>query len=157
MNELKFETSIRAPIGQVFSLLSELRDYGFWLPRSSAFHGTTEISPGPIAVGTTYIEKSPSGTRVGRVVAFERPHRIDFEQPMTMRPEFLGSIGIKLHHDLSTTLGVTRVRRSLELSPSGPVTWFMPFVRRAFEAENDRMLAALKQAAEALEAAGKRP
>jgi len=43
MAELRFETDLHASAEQVFSLLAQLRDYDRWLPRSSAFHGTTEI------------------------------------------------------------------------------------------------------------------
>ena len=43
MVELSFEAEIRASAERVFSLLLELRDYDRWLPRSSAFHGTSKI------------------------------------------------------------------------------------------------------------------
>jgi uncharacterized protein YndB with AHSA1/START domain len=66
---LRFETDVAANIERVFMLLAELRDYDRWLPRSSAFKGTSEISDGPIALGTTYVEPGPLGVRHGRVTA----------------------------------------------------------------------------------------
>jgi 3-methyladenine DNA glycosylase Tag len=66
---------------RVFSLLVELRNYDEWLPRSSAFRGTSEIFPGPIAVGTTYVERGPLGVRHGIVTHIVRPTELDFEQP----------------------------------------------------------------------------
>lgn len=101
MVELKFEAEIRASAERVFSLLAELRDYDRWLPGSSAFHGTVSISEGPIAVGTTYVEPGPLGTRHGIVREMDRPTRLAFEQPMTLKPPFLGVIGIKLWHALT--------------------------------------------------------
>ena len=95
MIELRWETTIRASAELVFSLLADLRDYDRWLQRSSAFHGTNEISAGPIAVGTTYVEPGPFGVRHGKVTEFISPIRLSFEQPMTMKPKALGVIGIR--------------------------------------------------------------
>ncbi len=101
MVELRFEADIEATAERVFSLLVELRDYDRWLPPSSAFHGTTRISDGPIGIGTTYVEPGPFGTRHGVVTALVRPTQLDFEQPMTLRPRFLGVLGIRLFHTLT--------------------------------------------------------
>jgi uncharacterized protein YndB with AHSA1/START domain len=146
--ELSFEADIQASAERVFSLLADLRHYAEWLPGSSAFHGTTEISEGPIGVGTTYVERSPVGVRHGVVTALVRPTRLDFEQPMTLKPRLLGSIGIKLSHTLTPAAGTVHVLRRLELAPHGPVTLLMPLILRAFRAENERMMRALKAFAE---------
>jgi uncharacterized protein YndB with AHSA1/START domain len=146
--ELRWETEIRARADVVFSLLAELGDYDRWLPRSMAFHGTTHISEGPIGVGTTYIEAGPLGTRHGKVTKFERPTQLDFEQPMTLRPEVLGVIGIRLFHTLTQGSDSVHVLRVVQLSPRGSVKLVMPLVVRAFRAENDRMLRMLKEFAE---------
>jgi hypothetical protein len=88
-----------------FSLLAGLRNNDRWLPRSTAFNGATKISEGPIAVGTTYIEPGPLGTRYGKVTELDRPTRLNFEQPMTMKPRVLGVIGIRLFHTLAPGAG----------------------------------------------------
>jgi len=149
MIELRFERRIRADAERVFGLLADLRDYDRWLPPSAAFHGTTRISGGPIGVGTTYVEQSPAGVRHGRVTALVRPTRLDFEQPMTLRPAILGEIGIKLFHTLDhQEVQSVHLLRRLELTPRGPVTWFMPLAVRAFRAENERMMTLLAAFAE---------
>jgi hypothetical protein len=148
MIALSWEADIAADADEVFSLLVELRDYGRWLPNSSAYHGTLEISDGPIRVGTTYIEPGPLGTRIGRVTKLIRPTALDFEQPMTMRPSFLGLIGIRLFHTISAQANLAHLVRRLELSPRGPVKLARPLVVRAFTAENERMMQALKTFAE---------
>jgi uncharacterized protein YndB with AHSA1/START domain len=146
--ELRWETEIRASAERVFSLLVELRDYDHWLPRSASFRGTIEISQGPIAVGTTYVEPGPLGTRYGRLTELVRPMRLNFEQPMTMKPRALGEIGIQLFHTLTPDAGSVRLLRVLELSPRGPVSLVMPVAVRLFRSENDRMMMALKDFAE---------
>ena len=148
MTTLRFEIEVTAGPQRVFSLLAGLRDYDRWLPRSGVFHGTSSISPGPINVGTTYVERSPFGVRNGRVTIFDPPHRLDFEQPMTLYPALFGTIGIRLFHELAATSSGMLLRRRLELDPSGPVALFMPIIARMFTAENRRMLLKLKEAAE---------
>jgi uncharacterized protein YndB with AHSA1/START domain len=149
MVELKFEADIRASAERVFSLLADLRDYDRWLPRSSAFHGTVTISEGPIAAGTTYVEPGPLGTRYGVVTEMERPARMAFEQPMTLKPRVMGVIGIRLLHTLTPRGAFVHLVRALELSPRGPIRLAMPFVVRMFRVENERMMRTLKTYAEA--------
>ena len=145
---LRFETDIQASAEQVFSLLVDLRNYDLWLPRSSAFHGTMDISEGPIDVGTTYIEPGPLGTRHGIVTRLVRPTCLDFEQPMTLRPKALGVIGIRLFHTLTPAANSVHILRKLELTPRGPVRLVMPLISGAFRTENERMMKILKEFAE---------
>jgi hypothetical protein len=146
--ELRWQTEIRARADVVFSLLAELREYDRWLPSSMAFHGTTQISEGAIGVGTTYIEAGPLGTRHGTVTRFERATRLDFEQPMSLRPGMMGAIGIRVFHTLTQGRDCVQVLRVVQLSPRGLVKFVMPLVVRAFRAENDRMMKMLKECAE---------
>jgi uncharacterized protein YndB with AHSA1/START domain len=149
MVDLKFEADIRASANRVFSLLAELRDYDRWLPGSSAFHGTVTISEGPIAVGTTYVEPGPLGTRHGVVTELDRPTRLAFEQPMTLKPRIMGVIGIRLLHTLTPHEASVHLLRALELSPRGAIRLAMPLVVRMFRVENERMMRTLKAYAEA--------
>jgi uncharacterized protein YndB with AHSA1/START domain len=147
--EFRFERLIRADAGFVFALLADLRDYDRWLPRSTAFHGTSRISEGPIRLGTTYIEESPVGVRHGIVTAFVPPTTLNFEQPMRSKSAVFGEIGIKLFHTLTPQTEGVLVLRQLQLTPKGPVRLFMPIIVRAFRTENERMMTALQSFAEA--------
>ncbi len=149
MIEFRFERFVRADAGFVFALLADLRDYDRWLPRSTAFHGTSRISEGPVRIGTTYIEESPVGVRHGTVTAFVLPTILNFEQPMQLKPAFSGEIGIKLFHTLTPQGERVQVLRQLQLTPKGPVTLLMPIIARAFRTENERMMTALQSFAEA--------
>lgn len=146
---MQWSVTIAAPAELVFDTIADLRAYDDWLPRSSAFHGTTILTDGPVTVGTRYVEPGPFGTRHGIVTRCSRPKRLDFEQPMTMRPALLGVIGITLTHEIEPAGPDTRLRRRLDLAPNGPARWFAPLLDRAFRAENERMLPILKQACEA--------
>ncbi len=132
MITLHWKADIRASAERVFSLLAELRDYDRWLPRSSAFRGTDNISEGPIAVGTTYVEPGPLRVRHGKVIEFVPPTSLSFEQPMTMKPKALGVIGIRLRHTLIPGVDTVHLRRELQLDPHGPVKFAMPLVVLAF-------------------------
>jgi uncharacterized protein YndB with AHSA1/START domain len=148
--QLDFETEIRASPATVFGLLADLRGYDRWLPHSSAFRGTVEISDGPIGVGTTYAEPTPNGVRHGRITVYEPNTRLRFEQPMTIRPRGVGVVEITVDVEL-TPAGDSAVhlRRTVTLSFSGPIRFVRAFVRRPFLVENGRLLAALKAHAEA--------
>jgi uncharacterized protein YndB with AHSA1/START domain len=147
--QLNFETEIRASAESVFALLVDLRNYDRWLPRSSAFHGTTEISDGPIGVGTTYIEPGPTGVRRGRITEYDPPTRLGFEQPMTMKPRVAGIIDIRLAHSLTPSADSVHLQRTIFLAFSGPVRFVQPLVKRSFVTENNRMMKALTAYAEA--------
>jgi hypothetical protein len=148
MIQLHWETGIDANAERVFTILLELRDYERWLPRSAAFKGTIAISEGTIAIGTTYTERGPLGTRYGKVTELIRPTQLNFEQPMVLRPRALGVIGIRLFHTLTPKNGSIQLVRRLELSPRGPVRLVMPLVVQLFRTENERMLSILKDYAE---------
>jgi uncharacterized protein YndB with AHSA1/START domain len=154
--ELSWETDIRASADEVFSLLAGLRDYDRWLGKSAAFRGTHEVSPGPIGAGTTYVEPGPAGTRYGTVTEFDPPGRLHFEQPMTMKPRALGTIGIKVFHTITPGVDGVHLTRRLQLSPSGPVSLLVPLMLGAFRRENERMMHALKEFAEREAASGPR-
>lgn len=149
MIKLEFEADIEATAERVFSLLADLRDYDRWLPGSQAFHGTVRISDGPIVVGTSYVEPGPLGRRHGVVTLMDRPTRLAFEQPMTLKPRFAGVIGIRLLHTLTPNGATVHLKRELELSPRGPIKLAMSLVVKMFRAENERMMRTLKAYAEA--------
>ncbi|TXH99595.1 MAG: hypothetical protein E6Q76_19575 [Rhizobium sp.] len=145
VESLVWETNIASSAEEVFSLLAGLRDYDRWLSGSQAYHGILQISDGPIAAGTTYVQPGPFGTRYGRVTSMLPPTELDFEQPMIMRPRLMGSIGIRLFHRIAVNEdGTVRLVRRLELSFQGPVKLLKSPIIRAFVTENERMMKALK-------------
>jgi hypothetical protein len=47
----------------IFDPIADMPNYGRWLPGSEAFGGTTEVSPYPVRLGTTYLDAGPAGQR----------------------------------------------------------------------------------------------
>jgi hypothetical protein len=82
MTEIAAEADIRCAAEQIFDLIIDFRGQDRWLTRSSAYHGTLEVSSDPVTLGTTYREPGPFGVRNGRVTEFERPTAITFHQPI---------------------------------------------------------------------------
>lgn len=138
---------IAADPASVFDLLADLHDYR-WLPSEGDYEGTSEISPPPVAVGTTYVEHSRRGVRRGRVVALDRPTRIAFHQPMTLRPRIAGTIDSTVTMTVAAAGDGTRVTRTVELGIPRRLAIVRGLVVGRYARESERMLRALKAAAE---------
>lgn len=149
----RVETLIETDRATIFDILADLRHYGDWLPHSLVFKGTTAISPGPIGVGTTYVETSPWGTRRGVVTVIDRPDRIAYWQPMTLSPRWLGTVFVRVEDSLAPVGFSTLLRRDLQLRFRGVVTLAAPIVARSFVSEIERIQKWLKSHAEARTAA----
>jgi uncharacterized protein YndB with AHSA1/START domain len=79
MGDIEFELrrAVRAPIGDVFARLADIGGHNEWMPRrGSILRETRQTSPGPVGVGTTYEDRTRTGTMPGDVAEYEPPHRI---------------------------------------------------------------------------------
>lgn len=143
------EAEMTASATDVFDVIADLRGYGNWLGRSTAYlRGTTDISPGPIGVGTTYVEREARGVRRGTVIECERPTRLSFRQPMTLRPRLFGTIDITVGYALTPAGESVHVDRDVAVSIPAWLRPFGPLVMRSFRSEGARTLRALKRFAE---------
>jgi uncharacterized protein YndB with AHSA1/START domain len=143
MLQLRFEADVPASAEAVFDAVVDLRGYGRWLGSSSEYAGTTEISTDPIATGTTYVERGPNGVRHGTVTEFDRPARVTFHQPMTMRPRLLGVIDIRVSYTLAPTPAGVHLTRLVTLRVGWPLRLLQPVVVRQIRAESQRTVDAL--------------
>jgi hypothetical protein len=138
------ETWIDSQPDLIFDVLIDLRSYDEWLPDSAVFRGTTAISRGAIGPGTTYIESSPWGIRRGQVVDMDRPVRISYHQPMTLRHVWMGTIDIHVDDLLTPVNTGTLVKQGLSLDIQGPARVFGSSIASSFVTEIKRMQAQLK-------------
>jgi uncharacterized protein YndB with AHSA1/START domain len=143
MTEIPSEADIRCPAERIFDLIIDFRGQDRWLTRSSAFHGTSEISSNPVTLGTTYREPGPFGVRNGTVTEFERPTKITFHQPMTMKLHS-GTVDVVLRYTLTPAAESTHVRRVVTLGIPRSLKLVRPLLVRAFRVESGRTLLALK-------------
>ena len=143
MPEVRSEADICCPAEKIFDVITNLKAQDRWLPKSSSFRGTTAISANPVTLGTTYREPGPFGVRNGTVTELERPVRITFHQPMTMRLH-AGTVDVTMRYVLVSGPGATRVSRTVTLGLPRSLRLFQPVLVRAFRTESARTLLALK-------------
>jgi hypothetical protein len=153
-----YETSIDAPAELLFRLLSDLPNYGDWLPGSEAFGRTADVEPYPVRRGTRYHDGKPDQAGKdwwGTVTGFQPPGSVDFHHTIHVK-QLLATIDVHIHYSLESDAGGTAVTRWLVLDVTMPVVFrpLRPLVTASFDKENVRTMASLKQHAEAQSSVG---
>jgi uncharacterized protein YndB with AHSA1/START domain len=75
--EFEIQRTVAAPIGEVFARLADIEGHNAWVPgRGSILRGTRQTSPGPVAAGTTYEDRTRMGTMPGEIAELDAPTRI---------------------------------------------------------------------------------
>jgi hypothetical protein len=144
MTEIRCTADIDGTAEQIFDIIVDLPGYHRWLSRSSAYGGTTEISSDPVAVGTTYFESGRGGVRNGRITELERPAKVTFHQPMTLRTPPLGTIDIQVRYALTPNGASTHLDRHVTLTLNWLLRLLQPVLLPQFRKESERTVAALK-------------
>jgi hypothetical protein len=148
----RFTARIKGSPEVIFDLIADMPNYGRWLPGSQAFGGTTEVSPYPVRLGTTYLDAGPAGQRPGSVTAYDPPKHIAFHHTMLLKQGPLrADIDVHVRYTLEPAEDGTFVLRDLDLAIQirGLMKIAEPLVRYAFGRENVRILAELKRYVEA--------
>jgi uncharacterized protein YndB with AHSA1/START domain len=147
MVEMPSEADIYCSAEKVFYLITDFRGQDRWLKKSSSFRGTDEVSTNPVTLGATYREPGPFGVRNGKVIELERPTKLTFHQPMTLK---LRSGTIDVRYTLTPRGDMTHVRRVVTIGVPRWLRLFRPVVAGQFRAESGRTLRALKAYADTL-------
>jgi uncharacterized protein YndB with AHSA1/START domain len=148
----RFTARIKGSPEIIFELIADMPNYGRWLPGSQAFGGTTQVSPYPVRLGTTYLDAGPAGQRPGSVTAYDPPKHIAFHHAMLLKQGPLtANIDVHVRYTLEPIEGGTFVLRELDLTIQMPGLMKIaePLVRYGFRKENVRILAELKRYVEA--------
>jgi hypothetical protein len=143
MTTIERRLDVAAAPELVFDVIADLHDY-HWLAPSGDYDGTSEISPPPVAVGTTYVERSRAGVRHGIVIALARPDVIAFRQPMTLKPRAAGTIDATVSMSVAATATGSRVTRTVELRIPKRLAPARSIIIGRYTSESERMLGALK-------------
>jgi hypothetical protein len=155
----KFYTaSIAGPAELLFQLLSDLPNYGDWLPGSTAFGRTTDVQPYPVQRGTRYHDGKPGEQGKdwwGTVTGFQPPGALDFQHTIRVA-QLRATVDVHIHYSLEAADGGTAVTRWLVLDVTMPAVFrpLRPLVTASFDKENVRTMAALKRYAEARSSTG---
>lgn len=148
-----YDTTVAAPPELVFRLLSDLPNYGDWLPGSDEYGRTTDVEPYPVRQGTRYHDGKPDEPGKdwwGTVTGFQQPGSLDFQHTIKVS-QLMGAIDVHIHYSLEPGDGGTHVTRWLLLDITMPAV-FRPaqrLITARFDKENLRTMAALKEYAEA--------
>ena len=140
----QFTARIEGSPETIFDLIADMPNYGRWLPGSEAFGGTTEVSPYPVRLGTTYLDAGPAGLRPGSVTGYDPPKSIAFHHTMLVkRGPLTADIEVHIRCTLEPVEGATSVIRALDLTIQIPglLKVAEPLVVSAFRKENVRILA----------------
>jgi carbon monoxide dehydrogenase subunit G len=148
-----YSSTVGAPPARLFDLISDMPNYGTWLPGSTAFQSTTDVEPYPVQLGSRYHDGKPGEPGKdwwGTVTGFQPPGSIDFHHTIHVK-QLRGIVEVHIHYSFEPEGPGTRVSRWLVLDISMPLA-FQPLrgiVTASFDKENVRTLAALKDYAEA--------
>lgn len=148
----RFTTQIEGPPATIFNLVADMPNYGRWLLGSDAFGGTTEVSPYPVRLGTTYLDAGPAGQRPGSVTEYDPPKHIGFRHTMLLKKGPLtANVEVDIRYTFEPVERGTFVIRELDLTIHIPglLRVAEPLVLYAFRRENLRILAELKRYVEA--------
>ena len=153
-----YTATVAAPPELLFKLLSDLPNYGDWLPGSGQYGQTTEVEPYPVRQGTRYHDGRPGEPGKdwwGTVTGFQPPGSLDFHHTIHVR-QLRATIDVHIHYSLEPGDGGTQVTRWLVLDIAMPAVLrpVRPLITASFDKENVRTLAALKQYAEATSQVG---
>jgi hypothetical protein len=148
----RFTARVEGPPEIIFDLIADMSNYGRWLPGSEAFGGTTEVSPYPVRLGTTYLDAGPAGQRPGSVTGYDRPKYIAFHHTMLLkRGPLAANIDVHIRCTLEPLERATCLIRNPDLTIQIPglLKLAEPLVVSVFRKENVRILAELKHYVEA--------
>ena len=148
----RFTARIEGPPETIFDLIADMPNYRRWLPGSEAFGGTTEVSPYPVHLGTTYLDAGPAGRRPGSVTGFDLPKYIAFHHTKLLKQGPLtANIDVHIRYTFEPVERATCVIRDLELTIQMPglLKLAEPLVVYVFRKENVRILAEVKRYVEA--------
>src|SRR5258708_39521922 len=81
----RFTARIEGSPETIFDLIADMPNYGRWLPGSEAFGGTTEVSPYPVRLGTTYLDAGAAGQRLRSLTRDDPPKDNAFHHPLLLK------------------------------------------------------------------------
>jgi len=149
---LQFKALIKGSSKVIFDLIADLPNYNLWLPASESFGATTQVSPYPVRLGTTYLDAGRAGLRPGSVTEYDPPKHIAFHHTMMLkRGPIDANTDTRIRYTIEPIEGGTSVIRDLDLTIKIPGFWKIAklLIMRGFRKENERILAELKRYVEA--------
>jgi uncharacterized protein YndB with AHSA1/START domain len=118
--DLRFTAHITGSPATIFDLVADMPNYGRWLADSSAFGGTTNVTPYPVRLGTTYLDAGPV-LKPGSVTEYDRPKHLSFHHTVQLRQSFLNTdVDARIRYTFDPKDGGTFVDRRLDFNHQSP-------------------------------------
>lgn len=147
MSPIEFELSrtIRAPIDQVFARLADIEGHNNWMTGTGTMlKQTRQTSPGPPAVGTTFVDETSQGPMPGEITELDAPHTIVFHWWDKSKSGNLKFEGWPSYHLQPSGPNETLVLHRAKLVPYGIWRLATPVLRRFAVKERTTTINALK-------------
>ena len=143
--EFEVQRRVRAPIDQVFARLVDIEGHNDWMAGTgSMLKRTRQTSPGPPAVGTTFVDETSQGDMPGEIAVLEAPHTVGYHWWEESRSGKLKFEGWPSYHLEPSGEGETLVRHRAKLVSYGVWRLGTPIWRRLARKERTTTIDALK-------------
>src|ERR1700733_1223738 len=131
-----YSSSVAAPPELLFELLSDMPNYGRWLPESGQFGRTTDVVPYPVELGSKYRDGKPDEPGKdwrGTVTGFQPPGSIDFQHRIHVR-RVKAIVDVHIHYSFEAVDDGTRLTRWLLLDTTIPLVFrpLHPVITKTF-------------------------
>jgi uncharacterized protein YndB with AHSA1/START domain len=143
--DVELERRISASVHDVFARLSDIEGHNEWMPKTgSILSQTKQTSPGPPALGTTFVDETRFGRTPGEIVEFDAPHLLtyhwwDSSTSGRVKAEGWPSYSLEAAED-----GTTLVRHHATMHTYGIYRLATPVLRRVAVRERTATVDALK-------------
>jgi uncharacterized protein YndB with AHSA1/START domain len=143
---VEIDEVIARPIEQVFERATDLSQYADWMPHTGVFRKCSDISEGPVRLGTTYLDQGRMGSFRGEISEFERPSRVVYKETLRWfgTPVVVG----RIEYEFSPDPRGTAVHHVAESELHGIFRLMRPMVAVIGRGERQRTVTALKRSLE---------
>ncbi|HEX3835018.1 MAG TPA: SRPBCC family protein, partial [Solirubrobacteraceae bacterium] len=143
-----YSSKVAAPPAVLFGLLSDMPNYGRWLPGSGQFGETTDVDPYPVRLGSRYHDGKPGqpgNDWWGMVTGFQPPGSLDFHHTIDVN-QLKATVDVHIHYSFEGQDSGTQINRWLVLDITMPLLLLplRPLILKSFDTENVRTIAAVK-------------
>jgi uncharacterized protein YndB with AHSA1/START domain len=143
---VEIDEVIARPIEQVFERATDLSQYADWMPHTGVFRKCSDVSEGPVRLGTTYLDQGRMGSFRGEISEFERPSRVVYKETLRWfgTPVVVG----RIEYEFSPDPRGTAVHHVAESELHGIFRLMRPMVAVIGRGERQRTVTALKRSLE---------
>jgi uncharacterized protein YndB with AHSA1/START domain len=143
--DFEIERRINATVDDVFARLSDIGGYNDWMPKKgSILRHTKQTSPGPPAMGTTFVDETRFGPTPGETVEFNPPHRLTYHWWDSFKSGRVKAEGWPSYSLEATDDGKTILRHHATMHTHGIYRLATPVLRLVAVRERTAIVDALK-------------